>query len=323
MKIRTDMKRHQGFSLIELMIALTISMLLLLGLAVIYERNSSTRYEVERNSRQLENGRYALNLLAGDIRLAGYLSSFTNIPVPTLLPTSPCSTDIAVLKDDFNVYLQGFDNGSGGLSCLPDYRGGDVIVVRRASACSAANPAETDCAPLTAGLPYLQASGCSTDPVAYRLETNLTNLTLRKVGCTNTASIHRFYTHIYYVANNNLPGDGIPTLKRWELGNSANPVALVEGIENVQYEYGIDNNNDGSPDSYTSDPSTVANWNNVVTVKIHLLSRNETRSPGHTDSKFYMLGGTRVPASGTFGDAFRRHVFSTTVMVENPAGRRQ
>ena len=153
MKIRTDMKRHQGFSLIELMIALTISMLLLLGLAVIYERNSSTRYEVERNSRQLENGRYALNLLAGDIRLAGYLSSFTNIPVPTVLPTSPCSTEIGTLQADFNVYLQGFDNGSGGLSCLPDYRGGDVIVVRRASACSAANPAETDCAPLTAGLP--------------------------------------------------------------------------------------------------------------------------------------------------------------------------
>lgn len=316
---------QKGLSLVELMIALTIGMLLLLGLSVIYERNSATRYEVERSSRQLENGRYALNLLAHDIRLAGYLSSLTNIAVPSILPTNPCATGIANLQADYTFYLQGYDNNDGGLSCLPDYRGGDVIVVRRASACTAANPAEAGCAaPPAAGLPYIQASGCNADPVSVRINTtDLADLTLKKVGCVNTASIHRLYTHIYYVANNNLAGDGVPTLKRWELGSATNPVALAEGVENIQYEYGIDNNGDGSPDTYSTNPATVTDWTNVVTVKIHLLSRNDTPSPGYADGKFYMLGGNRVPASGTFGDAFRRHVFSTTVVVENPAGRRQ
>ena len=324
MKQNIKMRRDRGVGLVELMIAIVLGMLVVLGALTIFERNSSTRYEIERNTRQLGNGHYASKLLADDIRLAGYLSSFYKATAPGVLPANPCSTVISDLQANFSVFLQGYDNSSGALSCLTDYRSGtDVIVVRRASACTAANPAETNCTAITANLPYLQASGCVTDAVPFKLDTNTANLNLKKVGCVNPASIHRMYTHIYYVANNNQPGDGIPTLKLVDVDSAATPVSLVEGIENVQYEYGLDTNGDGSPDTYTSNPGTVAAWANVVTVKVHLLSRNDTISPGYTDNKFYMLGGTRVPASGTFGDGYRRHVYSTTSIIENSAGRRQ
>lgn len=316
--------KQDGLTLIELMVAVTLGMLLLLGLATIFERNSSARNELERSSRQLENGRYALQLLSSDIRLAGYLGEFYATASPAAVPANPCSTVLTDLQTAYPLHVQGYNDGSGSLSCISDYKGGDVIVVRRASTCSSANPADANCEAITATHPYFQASGCGTDTVpAFRLDTNTANLNLRKIGCSNAASQRRFLTHIYYVANNNVGSDGIPTLKRWELGSATNPVPLVEGIESLQFEYGIDSNDDGAPNSYSSSPATVGDWFNVVTVKIHLLARNETPSPGYVDSKFYMLGDTRLPASGTFGDAYRRHAYSTTVILDNPAGRRQ
>ena len=81
--------------------------------------------------------------------------------------------------------------------------------------------------------------------------------------------------HIYFIANNNDPGDGVPTLKRAELGTNGtfSIVPLVEGIENLQFEYGLDTNGDGMPDAVSADPGTyngcaadpcyIANWLNV------------------------------------------------------------
>src|SRR5207237_180954 len=74
----------------------------------------------------------------------------------------------------------------------------------------------------------------------------------------------RARTHIYFVANNDKPGDGIPPLKRAELGVNAggaaafNVVPLVEGVENLQLEYGLDTAvpTTGSPAVYTADPSS-------------------------------------------------------------------
>ena len=144
--------------------------------------------------------------------------------------------------------------------------------------------------------------------------------------------------HIYFIANNNEPGDGIPTLKRAELGaNGAFSIApLVEGIENLQFEYGLDTNGDSMPDAVSADPGTYAgcaadpcyitNWLNVVTAKVHLLSRTNDATPGYTDTKTYPLGlqadGTQLTV-GPFNDAFKRHAYTTTIRMNNPAGRRE
>lgn len=312
---------QKGLTLVELMVAITIGMIILLAMSIIYSNNSATRYEIERNSRQLENGRYALQVLTDDIRLAGFLGEYYTTTPPASLPANPCSTALADIQASFALHLQGYDDDNGGLACLSDYKAdSDVIVVRRAATCTSANPAAAGCDAVSAGLPYIQVSGCSTDASAFGLAVDTTTLTLTKIDCTTVASQRRFLTHIYYIANNNLPGDGIPTLKRWELGGTNNPVPLVAGIENLQFEYGVDSDNNGAPNSYTSDPASVGNWYNVTTVAISLLSRNDSISPGYTDSKTYKL--LNHPDL-TFGDAYKRHVYSSTVILDNPAGRRQ
>jgi type IV pilus assembly protein PilW len=313
-------QRQTGLSLVELMVAMTIGLLILLGLGTLYVQNNRTQMEIERNSRQIENGRYALQLLVEDIRLAGYLGESHAITPASTLPTDPCSSTLSDLLAGVTVHVQGFNNDDGDLSCVTDYRGGDVIVVRRAATCTSANPTEVGCPGIIASTPYLQTSSCSADTTPFLLDSDTANLTLRPVNCSGTANIRRFLTHIYYIANNNIGSDGIPTLKRWELGGSNNPVPLAEGIENLQFEYGIDNDNNGTPDEYKATPANLGEWLNTMAVKVHLLSRNESASPGHTDGKTYNLGGQ---ALGPFNDAFRRHVYSSTAILYNPSGRRQ
>ena len=63
---------QRGFTLIELMVATTISLLLLLGLAVLFVNDSTAFSQNERASQQIENGRYATSLLADGVRHAGF-----------------------------------------------------------------------------------------------------------------------------------------------------------------------------------------------------------------------------------------------------------
>src|SRR3546814_1837029 len=79
-------------------------------------------------------------------------------------------------------------------------------------------------------------------------------------------------------------------------------VPLVEGIDALQFEFGIDTNGDGNPDAYTADPDSYGgctgaacqqNWINVMAIKIHLLARGRTTSPGYVDTKTYSLGFNR------------------------------
>ena len=64
---------------------------------------------------------------------------------------------------------------------------------------------------------------------------------------------------------------------------------LAEGVEDLQVEYGIDANGDGTPDRYlvAPDPALGAGfgeWSNVMAVRLYLLARSidvepATRTP--------------------------------------------
>lgn len=322
-----------GMSLIELMISVTLGLMILAGMSTIFVSNNKARLELEKTSRQVENGRYAMQLLTEDLQTAGYLGSYvppTTAPAQTSLP-DPCSTSLTTIDGARLLHVQGYDNAATIPSCLSDVKSGtDILVVRRASTCAAGT---TNCDAFLNGAPHLQVSGCTTDTSSYLIDSTQGNLTLRRIGCGSVADILRFRTHIYFIANNNNGSDGVPTLKRAELGSTMTIVPLVEGIENLQLEYGMDTNNDGVPDVYSADPSSygtcsgnacVQNWWNVMAVKINLLARNTQSTPAYTDGKTYTLGLKADGTANTFSysDAFKRHEYSATVRLPNPAGRR-
>lgn len=335
-------RRQTGFSIIELMVAITLGLLILSGLAALFANASATRNELERNSRQIENGRYAIELLGDDIRLAGFYGELNvkALGAATTLP-DPCSTTPADWAAAIPVAVFGYDNGAAKPSCIPsNYKPNtDIVVIRRASACEAG---VGNCAALAGNQAYVQTSRCSDQIAAtpYRLGLNgSTTWDMQTKACdaSQLTKQRRYHVHIYYIATDNGSGDPVPTLTRLDFdGTSFTALPMVEGIEEFQLEYGIDTDGDGNVNGYGADPNTFTmagcaacapldNWNNIVTVRVNLLARNIDTSPNYTDTKTYTIGRDAGGADIeiTPGGAYRRHAYTGLVRVVNVAQRRE
>ena len=62
----------KGFSLVEIMVALGISLFILAGIGYVYTNSKQTYRVQDQLSRLQENGRLAFEYLTRDIRMAGY-----------------------------------------------------------------------------------------------------------------------------------------------------------------------------------------------------------------------------------------------------------
>lgn len=335
------MLRQRGFSIVELMVAITIGLLISTGLSIIFVNSTKANQEVQRFGEQIENGRIAMDMFSQDLRTAGFFDTLdiTLLTPPGALP-DPCATAVATLKSAAAIHVQGYDNTDGALTCIDDYKiGTDVVVIRRGSTCVAG---VGSCAAVGAGSTYFQVTQCApTDggltqlnapDIAdqYMVATSTGDFTtFQRRDCITQANVRRYIVHIYYVANNTEGTDGIPALKMVELGagsfNTNTPTVIAPGIEQLQVEYGADADANGTPDAYSATAPTILTAPTIVAVKANFLSRNTSVSPGYTDTKTYSLGnkadGTEniVPAAN---DKVRRHVYSSMVMLSNPAGLR-
>jgi type IV pilus assembly protein PilW len=327
----------RGFTLIELMVGITLGFLVILVVTTVFTNATSQRRDMERTGRQIENGRFAMQLLSDDVVNAGYFGEFDPRDVgPPAAKPNPCSTSVADMKNMVMMHVQGYpDAVAAGLACLADVKNGTAaIAIRRTDTCTVG----VNCDPAVGGRIYLQSSLCNTELANPAIATHYVvaaspgPFPLTQHDCATPASIRAYVMHIYFVANNNDPGDGVPTLKRAELGAGGGfaIVPLVEGIENLQFEYGLDTDGNSNPETVTSDPGTfggcaadpcyIANWLNVMTVRVHVLSRSLDASPSFTDTKTYPLGPV---VGGPFNDGFKRHAYTGTTRMNNPAGRRE
>ncbi|MFC5697936.1 PilW family protein [Pseudomonas sp. GCM10022186] len=322
---------EQGFSLIELMVAMVIGLLLVSGLLTLVMGNLQGYGELMKSGYQIENGRFASEILHDDLAHAGFLGGLSSPLAPAAVP-DPCDLTSAKLESALGLAVQGWNSPNAtttpGWSCLNsvNYKAGtDVLVVRRVSTNAVAS--------LSAGNFYLQAS-----PVDYRFGDKDTEFDLPAMKNSVKPDIRVFIQHIYFIStcsDCSGNGDGIPTLKRLELtAVSGSPalraVPLVEGIENLQIDYGLDDNGNGSPERFVLSPASVAEWESLVVVRFNLLVRNLESSGGYSDDKKYSLGGAVSAAgsvtateAGPFNDGFKRHVFGLTVRLTNPAGRKE
>lgn len=321
------LNQQRGVSLVELMISLTIGMVLLLGITTLIVQQSKTRDELEKSSRQIENGRYAMQILHDTIEHAGYYGYYSPSTAVTATAFDPCASwNLGWGTSPIKAATPFGTTTALPLTCLPNYLAGtDVLVVRRV---------DTSVTPLssaTAGVTYLQVSQCAQEASTTPFALASAGFTLHKKDCATLADLNQYYVRIYYVSScdmvdvSNNCTDTTPTLKMVE--NNGTPTPLAEGIENLQLDYGLDTDFDGYPDgNYIKTPATAADWANVVTVRVNLLARNTECTTGYTDTKTYNLGLTGAapaPAStGCINGAYKRHVFSELVRAINPSGRR-
>ncbi len=382
---------QSGVTLIELMIALTIGAILLVGLATVFINSSASRRELEKSSALVENGRYAISMIAEDLSLAGFYGHFHDVgAAPATLP-DPCILTAAGLLPAMAQPLQGYraaslttlpsintTNTCGGL--LPNAnltQGSDILIIRRAdTAVLSAHLATSDGVPEDEEV-YLLANrreavilfgdddavinntivaSDAADDAAQNTKGSASLGVKRspsKAAVTTWADTRKYHVHVYFIAPCSRGSDdvsfggatvggicqtgddAIPTLKRLSLGTDGSDTImaiepLVEGIEYMKLEYGIDTSpaainattgliGDGIPDSYVTSPTT-AQWASVVSVQAFLLARSPQATDGHNDTKSYVLGSTNIAATN---DQFKRHVYSAEVRPTNIAGRRE
>ncbi|MBW6494487.1 MAG: PilW family protein [Burkholderiaceae bacterium] len=327
----------RGVSLIELMIAITVGMFVILAVTTVFTNSSRSHAELQRNAAQIENGRYAIEILSEEIQMAGFWGPYaTASDIPTLpLMCATASADLGwdVATLNMPVAIFGYDGNvalRAGETCFAERLttgtlAPDVIAVRRVETVALAPTAADDTSA------FLQVSNCNTDPSAmpFIFSQKDGDFTLRKRDCTTREDIRRYRTRAFYIGtcSNCSSADGLPSLRVAELdgvNKIINNSTLVEGIENLKVEYGLDNDGDGQVDVYSTCSEATcdaAAWRNVVTVRLHVLSRTAEASPGYVDEKKYDMGaGGSV---GPFNDAFKRHVYTAVVRAANPAGRRE
>jgi type IV pilus assembly protein PilW len=335
--------RHRGFTMVELMVGITLGLMVLAVATTVFVNVSNNRHDTTRVARQIENGRYAMSLLADDLANAGYFGEFDPrlVGAPVVKP-DPCSVNVADMKANVMMHVQGYGPAAAKPACLADVKANTAaIVVRRTATCIAG---AANCDAVANGDVYLQSTLCNAELAAPAIANHYAVAAapggpfphnLR--DCATGAALRRYEMHLYFVANNNAAGDGIPTLKRAELSAGAfTIVPLVEGIENLQVEYGLDTDGNSTPNAYTADPGTfngcgadpcyVANFVNAVTARIHLLARTTEMTAGGNDIKTFSLGNDEAgnPITvGPYNDKYKRHVYTQVVRMNNPAGRRE
>lgn len=327
----------RGFTLVELMVGLAIGLVLIAGLALMFANTNRSGSELNKSIRQIENGRYAVQLLEDDFAHAGFygelpLDGIHYGPVPA--PSTLCTVaghqgwDAATSRAPLPVLGLSQDES---VSCLANRLAGTPAL--------AIHHIGNDAAPIppasaTVGTTYVQTSRCSKDvdpanpsvPAFAVAATNPASFPFRSLDCTTPSPVRPYIARIYYIAScsecSGSGADSIPTLKMAELrGNAMTVVPLVEGIEQMVLEYGVDTAGTGNASSFGTESSTT-DWGNIVAIRVHLLSRTAEPSPGFTDSKTYVLGGSTV----TIPEAdkqFKRRVYTTTVRLTNVAGPRE
>jgi type IV pilus assembly protein PilW len=318
-----EFKKQAGFTLVEIMITMLLSLVLGIAIVTVFINNSHSFSQDDNVLRMQDDARYALQQVAFDLSMAGHyaeLLSPANVVQDASLAIGTDCGPAAVNNWTYlttqpatgeSLSLTAVDNATGAQvvanhSCLDGgalLPGTDVVSIKRV--------AGAESGVFRNGGIYLRTNG--TVGLLYR--SPMAGAPAIPVAIPRTEWEYR--PSIYYIRQfANAPGDNIPTLCRKVLaggGPAMTTECIATGIENLQIEYGIDTSSDGNPNAYVSAP-TVAEMQSVVSARIFLLARTTEIDTRYANQKTFSLSNSPDYSPA---DTFHRRVFSTTVAVQN------
>ena len=348
--------KMRGFSLVELMVALTIGLIILSAVSMLFVGSKKTYSTQDSLARLQENARFAMQFIIKDLRLAGYYGCIDDINADSINSTLNNSADFFY---NAQIPIEGLNNATGawypsGETTLPTNikAGTDAVAIRKADASSGIYLDQempntsavlktntingisdgeiimiSDCASadimqitqLNSTDPHIVHNSGDNDP----LPGNSTQKLSKSYSPSgNGTRVMKFTTVQYYIATG---ASGNPALFRKEL--SKTPVELVDGIENLQILYGKDTDSDRMPNRYLkagdAGLQSATDWNSVVSVRIGILARTlsdpATGKPKESDldTFSYDVDGDGTNELSNPGDHYKRRVFQAVVHLRN------
>lgn len=339
-----SLRRQAGMTLVEIMIALLIGAFLLGGILQIFI-NSRQTYRMQENlSRLQENGRFAMEFISRDLRMAGYMGCASLGAVTPTIDASPQTpnpnpavnpfTDLNAIVGNNNISASWDANAcSGTHQCIANT---DAVTVQYADSCGgyltgnmatdnaniqipAANTCNvnqydtlliSDCSAADVFIATSASSGAGKQTIAHANNQN-TSPKLSKVYGAD-AEIFVFRSYSYFIRSG---ASGRPAL--WRLDNAkavvsgSNPVELLEDIEDFQILYGEDTDADGTANYYVP-ANSVVDVADVISIRISVLVASRDDNLASQPLAYTFNGTTTTPT-----DRRLRRVFTSTLAVRN------
>lgn len=305
--------RVSGFSLVELMITLVLTSYLLIGVLSLYSNVSGSHYLIGNLSEMQENGRFAMNFLAQGVRGSGFFGNLADIE-DQVIPAPPTGNETDCQKNwiwRLSEPILGYDQTdysptSQWLSCISNNDPTSDMLVLRMSSTEPIPQAE-----LVENKDYLYS--------------NLFIGELIREGENNTtlsaaAEYWGIKGVVLYVKDNN---KGIPSLYQYDSYTESSE-ELVEGIEKIQFSYGIKSSTGPFIIDYNTTANEVTDWSLVGVIQIELISRSVYPDSNYQidgkcrgQSQVYQLSNDQYIPKDIFPDCYRRRVFTSIVQLRN------
>ncbi len=344
-------RKQIGFTIVELMVGLLLSLLLVGGVLQVYFGTKTTYKITEGLSRLQEGTRFSVDMLARDIRMAGY--------IPCSQPQSKDSV-VNASADDwwakiFENRIRGFESGvstfpadlnaAPGTDAILILRGGEKVAgVNFFDSTNERFVMQRDLDEswhLGGKLNGSLMIACdSTKATLFQAKTvNEKTIEVASDGISpgNSSPVSQFYGNdsqltnykavIYYIADS-VSGQGLSLFRKYlNVADSNSAVSpreeLIEGVESMQLLYGIDSDTDDDlfANQYIK-ANSVTDWERVVSVKIGLLMASEDGLLGSVggDTNTYVVANTSIGVSGDVThvqDRRKRYVSEMTVSLRN------
>jgi len=324
-------KRQGGVGLIELMVALVISLFLIFGTITIYQQSRTAFRTSESVARLQEVGRLAMDVIESDVRMANYwglnnkseyivnrAAPTGGLPEPFVAASHKASIDACGSNWAINLqeYIAGSNNAYE-LACDP-YQdaaqlGSDTLTIRRG--------AESAPVTLSKDRIYIQSSRIQGTMFVPASNCSPTDSACIPGSYSPPASQSReLVAHTYYVSSVSTMRDDVPSLRRKSFANvlaSASAIEddeIVPGVEDLQVRFGIDTNGDTNIDEYRN-PEDVPATAAVVSATIWLRIRADDPEVGFVDGRTYQYAD--MAAAFEPQDGYRRILVSKTVQLRN------
>lgn len=330
-------QKQKGMTLVELMIALVLG-LIVTGVVIDMFLSTKQMYRVQdARARLQENGRYAIEHLAKQIRKAGYGGCATRSAnqSDTSLVTNTLNT--AYLWD-FATGIQGFDASGAIWSPTKDASitdpsadtGTDILTIR------------TMVDPVIKVVKHAAAAmkdGSAAIEVAAPHSLAASDIVMvtdcYKSAIFQISTINQQGHLVHNTGNATVPGNATTTLgKNYEgadlvqlttisfyISSSSlyqrifnNSEELIQGIENMQILYGIDNGVDEIVDEYVT-ADAVTDWEDVLSVRVSLVLVTVEENLTVDGPQNYRLNNATVTPAAD--DTRLRETFTRTVSLRN------
>ncbi len=289
---------QSGISLVEVMIALVLSLMLAIGTTQLFISNKTSYKTSESISRIQENARYAMQRIGADLSAGGYMGCVPNAGAETITNTLGLNATAvnnfllaidATAADSFTIRKAGAGSSIPLTASMPnqtspiqldnadpDYAQLQQYQILTVGDCSHASVFMISNDPTTSGgtiehQTAVSAPAGAINPGQFNSSEDL--------GARYGSELDSVATSFSTITSTYSIGDSTAAIQAGNTcNNGANPsfcallqngTELVEGVQGLTLLFGVDGDGDLVAENYVNN-AAVTNWDNVISVRVTL-----------------------------------------------------